>query len=453
MPIIHRAYRFRLEPTNEQAALLTQHAGACRWVWNYALGIVNRARAAGQQKPRYLYMAHMLTAWRAALPWLSSAPVHALQQRLRDLDAAIQASFGEAATRKGWPRLKKKGSDDTIRHPDAFSFVSQRTGHGRLKLPKVGWVRCRAHRDVVGTLRSVTVRREGQHWFASLLAEQERPGPAPHEGPPVGVDLGVAHFATLSTGEHVDLPKTLGGDGAIARQILRAQRTLSRRVKQSANWHKARARLAALHSRVARIRQDFHHKASLALAKNHGVVCMEDLSVRSMSASSAGTAEKPGRKVRQKAGLNRSILRQGWYAFRVMLGYKLAERGGRLVLVDPKNTSRACNRCGGIDAASRRSQSRFECVACGHRENADVNAARNILARGFGPAVSLMVAACGGMAQQGQPLKQEPALPVPATPTPQRLALSKGTGTLAHGSSPCVAGERNLFDLPLWGTP
>jgi putative transposase len=136
--------------------------------------------------------------------------------------------------------------------------------------------------------------------------------------------------------------------------------------------------------RVANAREDFLHKVSTDIAKNHGVVVVEALRVRNMSASAKGTIEAPGRKVRQKAGLNRSILDQGWHTFRMMLAYKLADRGGRLIEVDPANTSRTCAACGTIDKASRISQARFACTGCGHGANADINAAINIKRRADG---------------------------------------------------------------------
>ena len=132
---------------------------------------------------------------------------------------------------------------------------------------------------------------------------------------------------------------------------------------------------------MANARKDFLHTRSTAIAKNHGMVVMEALSVRNMSASAKGSVEKPGRNVRQKAGLNRAILNQGWGRFRVMLAYKLADRGGRLVEVPAAYTSQTCSVCGCVDAANRQSQATFVCVRCGHTANADTNTAINILRR------------------------------------------------------------------------
>lgn len=144
---------------------------------------------------------------------------------------------------------------------------------------------------------------------------------------------------------------------------------------------KALRRAAKLSARRARIRRDWQHKTSLDLTRRFGTVAIEDLKIKNMTASAKGTAEKPGRMVRQKAGLNRSILNQGWFAFETILAYKLAERGGTLVKVNPAYTSQTCSDCGTIDKQSRESQARFVCRHCGFRAHADHNAAINILRR------------------------------------------------------------------------
>jgi putative transposase len=136
--------------------------------------------------------------------------------------------------------------------------------------------------------------------------------------------------------------------------------------------------------RVANARKNFPHRHSTTVANSHGTVVVEALKVRNMTASAKGKLEAPGRKVRQKAGLNRSILDQGWGTFRIMLRYKLADRGGQLIEVPPAYTTLSCAECGVIDTASRLSQAHFACVGCGNEANADTNAAINILWRARG---------------------------------------------------------------------
>ena len=206
---------------------------------------------------------------------------------------------------------------------------------------------------------------------------------APHLGPPsVGVDRGVANTLTLSTGERLSLPGSLE---MIERRRRKAQRIIARRKRGSRRYVQQRARLARLQARAARIRKDWLHRASTNIADRFGIVVIEALKIKNMTASARGSLEQPGRNVRAKAGLNRSILEQGWHAFEVMLAYKLEERGGTLIKVTPAFTSQTCSACGAIDARSRESQASFDCVHCGYRAHADVNAAINILRRNTAP--------------------------------------------------------------------
>lgn len=178
---------------------------------------------------------------------------------------------------------------------------------------------------------------------------------------------------------------------------------LARKAKFSANWKKQKARIAKLHHRIANIRNDLLHKTTTAISKSHALVVIEDLQVKSMSRSAKETVNAPGRNVRAKGGLNRSILRQGWGEFRRQL-YKQTWRGGVLLAVDPRNTSRTCTECGHVSAENRKTQGSFACVACGHQADADVNAARNILAAGCA------VIACGERILSDPSKKQEPTV-------------------------------------------
>ncbi|HDL9596335.1 TPA: transposase, partial [Escherichia coli] len=154
--------------------------------------------------------------------------------------------------------------------------------------------------------------------------------------------------------------------------------------------------------RIANIRRDYLHKVTTTVSKNHAMIVIEDLKVSNMSKSAAGTVSQPGRNVRAKSGLNRSILDQGWYEMRRQLEYKQLWRGGQVLAVPPAYTSQRCACCGHTAKENRLSQSQFRCQVCGYTANADVNGAHNILAAGHA------VLACGGTVQSDRPLKQEP---------------------------------------------
>jgi putative transposase len=145
---------------------------------------------------------------------------------------------------------------------------------------------------------------------------------------------------------------------------------------------KAKARIQRIHAHIGNARRDYLHKTSTAISQNHAMVCLEDLQVRNMSKSAAGSTERPGKHVRAKSGLNKSILDQGWCEFRRQLDYKLSWSGGSLILVPPRNTSRTCPDCHHVSADNRKTQERFACIECGFEENADLVGAINVLRAG-----------------------------------------------------------------------
>lgn len=402
-----QAYKFVLRPTGDQQRNMRSYAGACRFVYNKALAEQQAHHAAGGAFMRYETMARALTAWRNGpeTPWLKDAPVHPLQQTLKDLERARKNFF---AKRADFPQFKKKGrSGDSFRYPDPKQ-IKLDEANARIFLPKLGWMHYRKSRNVEGAVRNATVSFSAGRWCVSIQTEREVTDSIHPSTTIVGVDMGVANFAALSTGEIVAPVNALKKH---AQRLARYQRSMSRKQKFSRNWTKAKARVQKIYTRIGNIRRDHLHKLSTTISKNHAAVVIEDLQVRNMSRSASGTVEQPGRNVRAKTGLNRAILDQGWFEFRRQLEYKQGWRGGMVVAVDPRNTSRACPACGHVAKENRITQSRFECVACGYTVHADVNAARNILAAGHA------VMACGGDvslyahlgACQAAPMKQEPA--------------------------------------------
>ncbi|MBA1280563.1 MULTISPECIES: RNA-guided endonuclease InsQ/TnpB family protein [Pseudomonadaceae] len=382
-----QAYKFRIEPTGEQQRKLRQFAGACRCVFNEALTLQQRNREDGGKYIGYVAMAKQLTAWRnGALlpsgrlaPWLKVAPVHPLQHALKDLDRAYQNFFEKRAD---FPRFKKRGLHDSFRFPDSKQFKLDQ-GNNRIFLPKLGWLRYRNSRQVLGTLKNVTVSLSAGHWYVSIQTEREVAVPL-HAAPlAVGIDLGVVRFATLWDGERETVLEPLNTFARHQHRLAKAQRQMARKTKHSRNWLKAKARVQRIQRQIANARADYLHKATTAISKSHALVIVEDLQVASMTRSASGTAEQPGSRVRQKAGLNRSILDQGWGEFRRQLDYKTAWEGGWLEAVPPHCTSQECPACGFTHADNRQSQAVFLCLACRHRENADTVAAKNIRERGL----------------------------------------------------------------------
>ena len=392
-----QAFKYELRPTGEQLLNMRRFAGACRFVYNRALALQQERYARGEKKLGYAGLCRELTGWRNSkqTPWLGDGPVHTQQQALKDLERAYTNFFQKRAD---FPRFKRKGQSDSFRYPDPKQ-IKLDAGNGRIFLPKLGWLRYRNSRDVLGEVRNVTVSASAGKWFISIQTERTVEHPIHPAGSIVGIDVGIAQFATLSDGTVLSSAHSYR---RYRRRLAFLQRRLSRKKKFSRNWVKAKAQVQQLHHKIACLRRDHLHQVTSAICKNHAVVVIEDLKVRNMSASAAGTIENPGRNVRSKAGLNRSILDQGWHEFRRQLEYKQSWLGGGVIAVPPQNTSRMCSCCGHVATENRTTQSRFECVQCGHAENADLNAARNILAAGHA------VLAGGEWAQSGPSMKQEP---------------------------------------------
>ena len=362
---------------------MRRFAGSCRFVFNQGLALQKERYEQGEKKLGYAGLCKLLTEWRNSpeTTWLADAPVHPLQQALKDLERAYSNFFAKHAD---FPRFKKKGQHDSFRYPDPKQIKLDKA-NSRVFLPKLGWLRYRNSRDVLGTVKNVTVSHSCGKWFVSIQTEREVEKPIP-KGDAIGIDMGVARFATfdrpLPEFSHKDHLAPLNSFKRHERRLRKAQQAMSRKTKFSNNWKKAKARVQKIHSRIGNTRRDYLHKATTTISKNHAMVCIEDLQVRNMSRSAAGTPEQPGRNVRAKSGLNRSILDQGWFEFRRQLDYKLRWSGGWLVAVPPQNTSRTCPACGHVSAENRRSQERFECVECGFKENADVVGAINVLRAG-----------------------------------------------------------------------
>lgn len=371
-----QAFKYELMPTVEQQRQMRRFAGSCRFFFNKALALQKERYEQGEKKLGYAGLCKLLTEWRNGpeTPWLADAPTHPLQQTLKDLERAYANFF---AKRADFPRFKKKGQSDGLRYPDPKQIKLDQS-NSRVFLPKLGWLRYRNSRKVLGEVKNVTVRLSGGNWHVSIQTERELERPTPNGGA-VGIDMGVARFATLSDGTfYVPLNSFKRHETALRK----AQRAMSRKTRFSTNWKKAKARVQRIHARVGNARRDYLHKTTTTISQNHAMVCIEDLQVRNLSRSAAGSADAPGRNVRAKSGLNKSILDQGWFEFRRQLGYKLQWAGGYLIAVPPRNTSRTCPGCGHVSADNRTSQAKFACVECGFEENADLVGAINILRAG-----------------------------------------------------------------------
>ncbi len=367
--------RFRLLPTPAQQTVLRDHCAHARYVWNLAVEQHSHWRPGRKGAPGYWEQCRQLTQARAEYPWLAAGSQTVQQQALRDFARAMMAFFdpGNPAGRPSW---RKAGRDEGFRvvalKPGEVRRLSRHVG--LVRMPKGGWVRFRWSRAVPPGVKSyrVTMDRSGR-WHVAFAAVPE-PIPAPDNGEVLGIDRGVAVSAALSTGELLHAP------GLTARErprMRRLERKMARARRGSNRRARVRLAIAGLRARETDRRKDWAEKVSTDIARRFDMIRVEDLRIGTMTRSGKGTRDNPGRNVRQKAGLNRGILRSGWG----LLVRRLEEKApGRVEKIRPAYTSQRCSACGRVDRKSRESQAVFRCTACGFACNADVNAARNIAA-------------------------------------------------------------------------
>ena len=390
--------RYRLLPTPAQQAVLRDHCGHARYVWNLAVEQHSHWRPGRKGAPGYLEQCRQLTQARAEHPWLREGSQTVQQQALCDFAQAM-AAFFDPANPAGRPSWRKAGRDEGFRIVGRgrqwdVRRVSRKAG--QVWVPKAGWVRFRWSRAVPPAAKSyrVTVDRAGRWHIA--FAVIPAPVPAPGNRQAVGIDRGVSVSAALSTGELLHAPAMAARERT---RLRRMQRTLARAKRGSNRRGRVKHAVARLKARETDRRKDWAEKASTDVARRFDLIRVEDLQIGNMTPSARGTRDDPGRNVRQKAGLNREILRSGWG----LLVRRLEDKApGRVEKVRPAFTSQRCSACGQVDRDSRESQAVFRCTACGFACNADVNAAINIAA---GHAVT----ARGGFRDAG-PANREPHL-------------------------------------------
>ncbi len=357
--------------------MLRNHCAQARFVWNLAVEQESWWRPGRQSTPGYLEQCRQLTAARAEYDWLRAGSQMVQQQALRDFSQAMAAFFdpGNPASRPSW---RKAGRDE------GFRIVGQRGRQwdvrrlsrktGEVWIPKAGWVRFRWSRAIPPGVKSyrITCDRAGR-WHISFAAVPD-PIPAPGNAQVTGIDRGVAVSAALSNGELLHVP---GLTTRERKKLRRLERKLARARRGSERRKRIRLAIARLRVRETDRRKDWAEKASTDIARRFDLIRVEDLQIRNMTRSAKGTRQNPGHGVRQKAGLNRGILRAGW----ALLVHRLEQKApGRVEKIKPHYTSQRCSACGQVDGKSRESQAVFRCTACGYACHADVNAAINIAA-------------------------------------------------------------------------
>ncbi len=367
--LVLKAYKYRIYPNQAQKAALEIQFGHARFVSNAALAARKRAFFETGVGLTYNDTAWLLKMWKHGLPWLKAADSQVLQQSLMDLDKAYKNFFEKVKNGtlpkggkprkdgmpKGYPSFRSKYDEQSIRYPQRFKVEGS-----RVYLPKVGWVLAVLHRPLEGKMKNCTVSKtKTGKYFVSIQVEVEKPEPIKLTGV-VGIDLGLKHFAVLSTGEKIDHPQYLR---QTERRLKRAQRVLSRRKKGSKGREKARQRVAILHERIANQRKDFLHQVSSRLTGQFGHIKIENLNVAGML---------------KNHKLAKSISDSGWGEFGRQLGYKSEWRGGFTEKINRfYPSSKLCSVCGLVNQ-DLKLQHRFWTCVCGAQHDRDHNAAINI---------------------------------------------------------------------------
>ena len=375
--VVRRAYKFRVYPTTGQASRLAQCLRDHQRLYNAALEERREAWRMRKVSVRYGQQSAQLKDIRGLDPDQGRWSFSSQQATLRRLDKAMAAFYRrvKAGQKAGYPRFKALDRWDSVEWPSDGDGCRWKPDLGRVYLQGVGHVKVHAHRAVQGRVKTISLKREASRWYVVLSCDDVPARPLPATGREIGVDVGVARFATTSDGEVIANPRFTRTSEV---ELAAAQQSLARKRRGSSNRRRAKAKVAEVHRRIRNRRADFHHKTARALVNECDVIALEDLRITNMTRSASGTAEQPGTNVAAKSGLNRSILDAGWGQFTDILAGKAEEADRRIMLVNPRNTSITCHQCGA--KCTRPRQDTVICPVHGGMD-ADVNGALNIYAR------------------------------------------------------------------------
>ena len=354
------ATRIRLYPTDQQAQSLAVQFGCARWVWNNALAETGKLYRETGKGLNYHAMAIRLPKLKQEFEWLSNADSQALQQSLQNLSRAFENFFQK---RGKYPRFKSKHGRQSIQYPQRVKIDGS-----RVYLPKVGWVKCVVHREIIGKFKTVTVGRNACGQFhAAILTDNGETMPAfSTEGKAIGIDVGLTHLAVTSDGSKFENPRHLR---KAEENLKRKQRKLSRKKEGSKSRNKARQLVARVHERVACARRDNLHKLSRRIVNENQVVVVEDLHVKGIMANHC---------------LAKATADAGWSMFTGFLEYKTARAGKAFIKCERWfPSSKTCSACGSICEKMPLNVRSWVCVHCETHHDRDHNAAKNIRAEGL----------------------------------------------------------------------
>ena len=386
-----RAWQFKLELKPSEAKILSHWLSHLRCLYNLALEQRITVYSSSKKSLNYYDQARELPDLKKQFPFFKEVPSQLLQQKLKDVESAYQKFFKQGA---GFPKFKKKRDPMGMRFPDPKQFfVEIRKGKRTsvVTLPKIGSLKFVHSRAIIGEVKNCSITNKADGFYISFQTEYVKEISI-NTKTAIGIDRGVRVTGMTSQGEQLVIP--IEKLKKIENKLTTIQKALSCKQKGSNNFNKQVVKINLVYKKMTDLKTDALHKLTSNIANNHGLVVLEDLKVKNMTASSKGTLQSPGAKVKQKSGLNRAILRNNWGEFERQLSYKLMWNGGKLKKVKPQYTSQMCNQCHSVHSQNRNGLE-FFCLICGHRDHADINAAKNILA--LGQSVSVCGEASSGV--------------------------------------------------------
>lgn len=380
---MRRAYKFRAYPTRGQVSRAAQCLRDHQRLYNAALEERREAWRMRTVSVRYGQQSAQLKDIRGLDPDQGRWSFSSQQATLRRLDKAFAAFCRRcrAGQKPGYPRFRALDRWDSVEWPSDGDGCRWKPDMGRVYLQGIGHVKVHAHRAVQGRVKTISLKREGRRWYAVLSCDDVPAEPLPATGREIGLDVGVARFATASDGEIIANPRFTRKS---AGELAAAQQALSRKKRGSSNRRRAKAKIGEVHRKIRNRRADFHHKTARALVSTCDAIALEDLNTAGMTRRPAPKPDpdQPGgflpNNAAAKRGLNRSILDAGWAQFAGILAAKAEEAERRVVFVNPAHTSIDCHRCG--RRCTRPQQDTVVCPVHGSMD-ADCNGALNIYAR------------------------------------------------------------------------
>lgn len=351
-----KTYKFKLNPTKSQVDKFEAWINTCRYIYNVALEErITAYRTIKKSISRYEQY-NQLPEIKKDFPFVSDIYSDTLQEVLDRVDKSYKNFF----LGSGFPKFSKKGNYRSFTYKRHFSVCNT-----HIKLPKIGSVKYFNSRPMSGNLKTATILKEGNSYFICIVSELPDKPVTIDDSQAVGIDMGIVNFAFLSDGRVINNPLFLHPR---LRQLRVLQRKLSRQKRGSVSRDKTKKKISALHFKILNCRMDYLHKVSTTIANEYSSCYMEDLKIKNM------------------LGLRSIALKlsdSSFGLFKEQLQYKFKERGKHLGLVHPAYTSQTCSECFSVDKNSRLSQSEFVCTGCGHLENADLNASKNIMRQGM----------------------------------------------------------------------